>query len=105
MKTGDLKTQHDEINVLQPSGNSCGKIEGTRETGASNSFELGEGKVRRIEGKSAGTKYCRPFSHLQSEVPEQRAKLLFLNHLLCKSDHLFEFLAFILHLRNAFVIT
>ena len=52
----------------------------------------------RIEGKSADTKYCRPFSHLQSEVPEQRAKLLFLNHLLCKSDHLFEFLAFILHL-------
>ena len=59
----------------------------------------------RIEGKSADTIYCRPFLPSQSKVPEQRAKLLFLNHLLCKSDHLFEFLAFILHLRNAFVIT
>ena len=105
MKTGDLKTQHDEINVLQPSGNSCGKIEGTRETGASYSFGLGEGRVGRIEGKSADTTCCRPFLALQSEVPEQGAKLSFLNHLLCKSDHLFEFLAFILHLRNAFVIT
>jgi len=38
-------------------------------------------------------------------VPEQRAKQSFLNYLLCKSDHLFEFLAFILHLRNAYVIT
>lgn len=69
MKTGDLKTQHDEINVLQPSGNFCGKIERTRETGASYSFGLGEGRLGRIEGKSADTKYCRPFSHTLSDGP------------------------------------